>query len=109
MEEKISGKVVDIRYTSFDGEYTVATVRLGDKSEVVVTGPLAGADIGDNIEITGEYITHRIYGEQFKANSFIPLKPDDEQGIYEFLSSGIIDGIGEKFARRIMQVIKLWI
>lgn len=104
MEEKISGKVVDIRYTSFDGEYTVATVRLGDKSEVVVTGPLAGADIGDNIEITGEYITHRIYGEQFKANSFIPLKPDDEQGIYEFLSSGIIDGIGEKFARRIMQV-----
>lgn len=104
MEGKISGKVVDIRYTSFDGEYTVATVRLGDKSEVVVTGPLAGADIGDNIEITGEYITHRIYGEQFKANSFIPLKPDDEQGIYEFLSSGVIDGIGEKFARRIMQV-----
>ena len=104
MEEKISGKVVDIRYTSFDSEYTVATVRLGDKSEVVVTGPLAGADIGDNIEITGEYITHRIYGEQFKANSFIPLKPDDEQGIYEFLSSGVIDGIGEKFARRIMQV-----
>ena len=104
MEGKISGKVVDIRYTSFDGEYTVATVRLGDKSEVVVTGPIAGADIGDNIEITGEYITHRIYGEQFKANSFIPLKPDDEQGIYEFLSSGVIDGIGEKFARRIMQV-----
>ncbi|EHL13207.1 RecD/TraA family helicase [Peptoanaerobacter stomatis] len=104
MEGKISGKVIDIRYTSFDGEYTVATVRLGDKSEVVVTGPLAGADIGDNIEITGEYITHRIYGEQFKANSFIPLKPDDEQGIYEFLSSGVIDGIGEKFARRIMQV-----
>ena len=104
MEEKISGKVVDIRYTSFDGEYTVATVRLGDKSEVVVTGPIAAVDIGDNIEITGEYVTHRIYGEQFKVNSFIPLKPDDEQGIYEFLASGVIEGIGEKFARRIMQV-----
>ena len=69
-----------------------------------MTGPIAAVDIGDNIEITGEYVTHRIYGEQFKVNSFIPLKPDDEQGIYEFLASGVIEGIGEKFARRIMQV-----
>lgn len=101
---KILGKIIDIRYTSFDGEYTVASFLTEDKNQITISGVLLGADIGDKIEITGQYVIHKIYGEQFKVLSYRLLKPDDEEGVYEFLSSGVIDGIGEKFARRIMNV-----
>lgn len=99
---KISGKITDIRYTSFDGEYTVASFVSQDKKEMVINGVLSGVDIGDNIQICGMFINHKIYGEQFKVVSYIPITPDDESSIYEFLSSGVINGIGEKFAKRIM-------
>lgn len=102
----IIGRITDLIYVSFDNEYAVALFSTQEDDEITITGSLAGLDVGDKIQITGNYIKHRVYGEQFKVESYIPLKPDSIQEIYDFLSSGVIDGIREKYAKKIIDIFK---
>ena len=102
----IIGRITDLIYVSFDNEYAVALFSTQEDDEITITGSLAGLDVGDKIQITGNYIKHRVYGEQFKVESYIPLKPDSIQEIYDFLSSGVIDGIRENYAKKIIDIFK---
>ena len=106
MSHSIIGKIIDVIYLSFDNEYGVALFLSQEDDEITITGSLAGLDIGDKIQITGNYTKHRIYGEQFKVESYVPLKPDSVEEIYDFLSSGVIDGVGEKYAKKIIDVFQ---
>ena len=106
MSHSIIGKIIDVIYVSFDNEYGVALFLSQEDDEITITGSLAGLDIGDKIQITGNYTKHRIYGEQFKVESYVPLKPDSIEEIYDFLSSGVIDGVGEKYAKKIIDVFQ---
>ena len=94
--QTIIGKIVDVRYVSPDNEYAVADFLSDENENIVITGALSGVDIGDKIKLTGMYVQHKIYGEQFKVSSYIPIKPDDIESIYDFLSSGVINGIAKK-------------
>ncbi|MFQ7119073.1 MAG: helix-hairpin-helix domain-containing protein [Intestinibacter sp.] len=58
--------------------------------------------IGESIEVEGKWLNHKIYGTQFEVNSFMPVTPSSLEGIYVYLSSGMIHGIGEKMAKRII-------
>ena len=106
MSHSIIGKIIDVIYVSFDNEYGVALFLSQEDDEITITGSLAGLDIGDKIQITGNYTKHRIYGEQFKVESYVPLKPDSIEEIYDFLSSGVIDGVGEKYAKKIIDIFQ---
>lgn len=106
MSHSIIGKIIDVIYVSLDNEYGVALFLSQEDDEITITGSLAGLDIGDKIQITGNYTKHRIYGEQFKVESYVPLKPDSIEEIYDFLSSGVIDGVGEKYAKKIIDVFQ---
>jgi len=102
--QTIIGKIVDVRYVSPDNEYAVADFLSDENENIVITGALSGVDIGDKIKLTGMYVQHKIYGEQFKVSSYIPIKPDDIESIYDFLSSGVINGIGKNYAKKIIDV-----
>ena len=102
--QTIIGKIVDVRYVSPDNEYAVADFLSDENESIVITGALSGVDIGDKIKLTGMYVQHKIYGEQFKVSSYIPIKPDDIESIYDFLSSGVINGIGKNYAKKIIDV-----
>ena len=102
--QTIIGKIVDARYVSPDNEYAVADFLSDENENIVITGALSGVDIGDKIKLTGMYVQHKIYGEQFKVSSYIPIKPDDIESIYDFLSSGVINGIGKNYAKKIIDV-----
>ena len=102
--QTIIGKIVDVRYVSPDNDYAVADFLSDENENIVITGALSGVDIGDKIKLTGMYVQHKIYGEQFKVSSYIPIKPDDIESIYDFLSSGVINGIGKNYAKKIIDV-----
>ena len=45
------------------------------------------------------------YGEQFRVDSYERIKPEEKDSIYEFLTSGLFKGIGDKKAKAIVDAL----
>ena len=77
--------------------YTVAVFET-DEDSFTVVGNIPGAAPGKSYLLTGEFIEHPTYGEQFSVKSFEEQMPSTKEGIKEFLASGILKGVGQKTA-----------
>ncbi len=99
--EKIEGMISEIVFKNEDNGYTIAHL-VNENDEIVVVGCMPTLAIGESIEVEGKWVNHKIYGTQFEVNSFMPVTPSSLEGIYVYLSSGMIHGIGEKMAKRII-------
>ena len=55
----------------------------------------------------GEGVEHPKYGFQFSVTEYEKSKPEDKEGLVEFLSSDLFPGIGEKMAESIVDVLGL--
>ena len=55
----------------------------------------------------GEGVEHPKYGFQFSVTEYEKSKPEDKEGLVEFLSSDLFPGIGEKIAESIVDVLGL--
>ncbi|WFD10047.1 ATP-dependent RecD-like DNA helicase [Tepidibacter hydrothermalis] len=104
--EKIKGMVVEIVFKNDDNGYTVAALEHSN-DEVTIVGCMPTITVGETIELDGKWINHKMYGPQFEVSSFIPCTPESEEGIYIYLSAGLIKGIGPKMARKIVDVFGL--
>lgn len=99
--EKLEGMISEIVFKNEDNAYTIAHL-VNENDEIVVVGCMPTLAIGESIEVEGKWVNHKIYGTQFEVNSFMPVTPSSLEGIYVYLSSGMIHGIGEKMAKRII-------
>ncbi|PBE14634.1 AAA family ATPase [Clostridioides difficile] len=99
--EKLEGMISEIFFKNEDNGYTIAHL-VNENDEIVVVGCMPTLAIGESIEVEGKWVNHKIYGTQFEVNSFMPVTPSSLEGIYVYLSSGMIHGIGEKMAKRII-------
>lgn len=99
--EKIQGMVSDIVFKNEENGYTIANLA-NENDEITIVGCMPTLSVGESIEIEGKWVNHKIYGSQFEVQSFIPITPSSLEGIYVYLSSGMIHGIGEKMAKRIV-------
>ncbi len=98
---KINGTVTDITYRNDVNGYTVFSVDNGDE-EITVVGTTADIKLGDRVEIVGNYTYHSVYGRQFKAEMCTALLPETVDDLYHYLASGVIKGIRESTARKIV-------
>lgn len=99
--EKLQGMVSDIVFKNEENGYTIASLA-NENDEITVVGCMPTLSVGETIEIEGKWVNHKIYGSQFEVQSFMPVTPSSLEGIYVYLSSGMIHGIGEKMAKRIV-------
>ena len=99
--ERLEGMISDIVFKNEDNGYTIAHLANPD-NEVVIVGCMPTLSVGESIEVEGKWVNHKTYGTQFEVNKFMPITPSSLEGIYVFLSSGMINGIGEKMAKRII-------
>lgn len=99
--ERLEGMISDIVFKNEDNGYTIAHLANPD-NEVVIVGCMPTLSVGESIEVEGKWVNHKTYGNQFEVNKFMPITPSSLEGIYVFLSSGMIHGIGEKMAKRIV-------
>lgn len=99
--EKLQGMVSDIVFKNEENGYTIASLA-NENDEITIVGCMPTLSVGESIEIEGKWVNHKIYGSQFEVQSFIPVTPSSLEGIYVYLSSGMIHGIGEKMAKRIV-------
>lgn len=99
--EKLQGMVSDIVFKNEENGYTIASLA-NENDEITIVGCMPTLSVGESIEVEGKWINHKIYGSQFEVQSFMPVTPSSLEGIYVYLSSGMIHGIGEKMAKRII-------
>ena len=100
--ENIQGYIEHIIFQNTDNGYTVMTL-MADGEEVTCVGMLKGVSEGESIKAEGDYITHPIYGEQFKITGFQSLVPEDSISMERYLGSGAVKGVGPTLAARIVK------
>ena len=98
----ITGTVVEIIFTNEENGYTVCEIQNKEEGLFTATGYLPYISEGENIEMTGKWVMHPEYGEQFSALTYKTVLPTDENAILLYLSSGIIPGIREATAKKIV-------
>ena len=69
---------------------------------VTVVGSCAAIWEGEEIHAEGEWVRHPSHGQQFQAKTITCITPTSTEGIRRYLASGMIKGIGPKFAQRIV-------
>jgi len=59
--------------------------------------------VGEEVRAEGEWVDDKRFGRQFRASRLSAVPPDSPEGTVRFLASGFIDGIGETYAKRIVE------
>lgn len=98
----IEATIEEIIYQNKDNGYTVCTIEQ-EGEEISCVGEMPGIHQGEDIKITGSWTTHPIYGKQIKVHMYERSMPKTVQGMEKYLASGVIKGIGEKTARKIVK------
>ncbi|MBR6402752.1 MAG: ATP-dependent RecD-like DNA helicase [Eubacterium sp.] len=98
----VEGYIDKIIYQNEENGYTVFQVETQEGDEIFV-GNVPGAAEGMYIQAEGDYVHHPQYDLQFSVSECELSMPDDTEGITRFLGSGIIKGIGEALAKRIVK------
>ena len=72
---------------------------------ITFTGYFADLNENEKYIMYGEIVNHPKYGFQFNVSDSERIKPDDKDGIVEFLSSDLFKGVGEKLAIKIVETL----
>ncbi|MEI7945884.1 MAG: ATP-dependent RecD-like DNA helicase [bacterium] len=109
--ETISGTVESIVYRNDETGYTVCTLKTVTRAagsrlheeKVTVVGNCAAMWEGEELHAEGQWNRHPSHGRQFHAKSITCITPTSTEGMRRYLASGMIKGIGPKFAERIVE------
>lgn len=101
---KIRCIVERITYQNPENGYTILKVNVKGYDELVtVVGSLLDVNVGSVLLIDGDWRIDPKYGRQFMAQKWEETMPASIYGIEKYLGSGLIKGVGPKFAKRIVQ------
>lgn len=105
MEEtiKINGIVEEIIYSNDDNGYTVCAIDSESEGMFTAVGYMPLLTEGESVSLSGVWTTHASYGEQFKVMYYEKVLPSDKQTILTYLSSGVIPGIRETMAKKLIE------
>ncbi len=90
---KINGIIEEIIFRNPDNNYTVVLVNNSGEL-VTAVGKFPLINEGENVELSGDFVAHSKYGEQFAVTEVKLKPPTSRQGIIRYLSSGLIKGVG---------------
>jgi exodeoxyribonuclease V alpha subunit len=101
MNEELEGVVDSLLYSSEETGYAVVRVRSGGRL-VTAVGNLTAPIPGERVHLKGRWTNHPRFGLQFSVEEYRSQAPATVQGIERYLGSGLIPGIGEQLAHRIV-------
>lgn len=100
----LQGQIERITYTNEENGFTIAKVKVPGRQDLVcVVGNLMAPMPGEVIKMQGEWANHPKFGEQFKIVFYKSMVPASVHGIQKYLGSGLIKGIGQVMAKRIVK------
>ncbi len=100
----LEGTVERVTFANPETQYAVLQLKVkGRRRLTTIVGPLASAKEGELLRLKGRYVVHPRYGEQFQAVWWYAVLPATVDGIRKYLASGVIKGIGEETAKRLVE------
>ena len=103
--ESLKGSIVETIFRNNENGYTVALLETKDEV-ITLTGTFSRDVSGESIEVFGKRVNHPKYGEQFQVDMYSTILPTDLEQIENYLSSGLIKGVGKHTAKKIVKVFK---
>ena len=102
--ERLRCVVERITYQNEQNGYSVIKCRAKGYSELVtVVGAMPDVHVGSVLSLGGSWRVDGKYGRQFQMETFEEALPATVYGIEKYLGSGLVKGVGPKYARRIVQ------
>src|SRR5258708_34249150 len=109
--QQLEGVVERVTYYSEESGYTVIRLRpnqphfgrMGNDGLATVGGTLPELQPGESVRLAGEWISHRDYGKQFRADSVEQLAPATVEALRRYLGSGLTKGVGPVTAKKIVE------
>jgi len=98
---KIVATVENTVFRNADNGYTVLSLSY-DKKRLTAVGNIPEVYEGQTLELEGEFIVNKKFGEQFKIDEAKVVEPTTLPAIEKYLSSGLIYGIGPVTAKKIV-------
>lgn len=93
-----------ITYQNAENGYTVLKCAVKNYSDLVtVVGTMPDTHVGSVLSLDGMWKMDAKYGRQFSVERFEETLPATVYGIEKYLGSGLVKGVGPKFARRIVE------
>ena len=105
--ETVEGALERIIYSNEENHYTVAQLLPEGGARrtepIIIVGNLAALNVGETVRAQGRWVNHKQFGRQFAVERFESVLPRTIVGIRKYLGSGLIEGIGDTFAERIVE------
>ena len=101
--EKIKCTIERITFQNPENGYSVlqATIK-GYRDEQTLMGTFHEVTVGAVLTVEGNWRVDKRYGRQFAVEKWTEELPADIIGIEKYLGSGLVKGIGPKFAKLIV-------
>ena len=100
--EVIKGTIENVVYHNEKNDYTVIEIVDDEDNLICAVGIMPMAFEGEVVTLRGKWTVHKDFGKQFAFDTFDKHLPDDVDGIYKYLCSGTIKGIGPVTALKIV-------
>ncbi len=108
--ETVEGTIKSVVYHNEENGYTVLHVEppsnrfeLAFARAFTIVGKTQAVWEGEDVRAVGAWVTDKVHGRQFKAESITCVAPKSIVGIERYLASGLIKGIGKVLAKRIVE------
>ncbi len=105
MSQQLTGTIERVTFHSPETGYAVLrVVSRARRGLITVVGKLPAVTAGERIDAKGSWVHDPQHGEQFKADEIVCAPPSSAAGIEKYLASGLVKGIGPRYARKIVEV-----
>mgnify|MGYP001799356129 CR=1 FL=1 len=104
MEESLKGQIASILFQAPDQSYAIARLQRENPSSLVtILGHLSNVKVGECVTVKGSWQNHSHHGKQFHVTKLSITPPSSIVGIQKYLESGMIQGIGPVYAKKIVE------
>jgi len=101
-ETRISGVIDSVTFRNAVNSFTVLEINC-EGNLVCAVGQIGDCISGEEVTLTGKWVTNPTYGRQFQFNSCERSLPDTEGKLFRYLAGGAVKGIGAKTASKIIE------
>ncbi len=100
--ETQEGVVDRVVFANEQSGFRVLRVRVGSAT-TSWAGAMPAVSVGESVKATGVVVTDPKFGAQLKVETMAPVMPTSTPAMERYLSSGVLPGIGEALAKRIVK------
>ncbi len=104
----LEGELTRIVYESEETGFFVGRLHVESQmEEVTIVGNVMAVSVGETLRVKGRWVQDKRFGRQLRVEEVETLVPSTVQGIERYLGSGLIAGIGRKYAKRLVDAFGL--